>query len=361
MEKNNKDLKALHVTGFWSGNYYYRSWLPAYAVNKTYNLGWMTSNDSIEGQGNNGKELVQKMHKADVVQFQRPNYEASIELMKAAKQLNKIVVFDDDDTFKIGEGIVPKDDEEQKLAEKIHATRIEGLRMAHGATCTTEFLAKEMREHTNKVQVLPNCIDPKRADVNYPNTTGKPRILILGSVISNEDWHIAKEAILAVADKVTFVGMGVPDLTRYHSYRDDLKFWRSLPDFEEHPFKVFGEYYDAIQELGVDMAIAPRADNYFNRCKSNLKFLEVSLFGIPFIGQGFDDGMSPYQVNPADQPYQTVVDHNPQAWVDALTYAIDNIEELKAKGLEAQKYVTEEYSAYKHAHKWVDFYKELTK
>lgn len=352
-------LKALHVTGFWSGNYYVRSFLPVYALNVAYGLGWTVSNNYIEGQSNNGKELVSKMRDADVVQFQRPNYEATYQLMQGAKQMNKIVVFDDDDTFKLGHGIVPANAEEAKLAEDINKRRTKALKLAHGATCTTEFLAKELREFNNHVMVTPNCVDPDRFDDNTPNTTDKPRILVLGSVITNDDWHIAKRAIEETADKVTYVVLGVPDLTKYTTYKDDIAFWSSLPNVELHGFKVFGEYFDAIQELGVDFAIAPRKDNYFNRCKSNLKFLEVSQFAIPFLGQAFDDGLSPYQVNQADQDYLKLVEYSEEAWVEALRNAIDNLDELKKLGHKAQEYVKNEYSIYKHADKWLNFYQTL--
>lgn len=352
-------IKALHVTGFWSGNYYVRSFLPVYAINMLHELGWTVSNNYIEGVPHNGQELVAKMHAADVVQFQRPNYESTYQLMQAAKQLNKIVIFDDDDTFKLGDGIVPQDEKEEQLAKKINERRIKALKLAHGATCTTEFLAKELREHNNNVMVTPNCVDPDRFDDNTPNTSDKPRILVLGSVISNDDWHIARKAILEHADKATFVLLGVPDIDRYQSYKKDMEFWSKLPNVEMHPFKVFGAYFDAIQELGVDFAIAPRADNYFNRCKSNLKFLEVSQFGIPFIGQGFSDGLSPYQANPEDQKHLVLVDYHEEAWVDALRIALNNLDYMKELGKKAQNYVKEEYSIYKHADKWLTFYQSL--
>ena len=36
---------------------------------------------------------------------------------------------------------------------------------------------------------------------------------------------------------------------------------------------------------GVDLLVAPLIDNRFNRCKSNIKWLEMSALGIPMIGQ----------------------------------------------------------------------------
>lgn len=345
--------KALHVTGFWSGNFYYRGYLPAIAN------GYLVSNDFIDGQKyNDGEALVKKMDLVDVVMFQRPNYDDLISLMKLARQKGKIVVFDDDDTFKLGEGVVPQNEEEQKFGEKVNATRNEALRVAHGAICTTEFLSRELREINPNTVVIPNCIDPDDAGEVDENTTGRPRILILGSVVSNDDWHIARKAIESIADKVTFVLMGVPDEDKYTSYKEDMKFWRSLPHVEEYGNVVFGDYYNTIQNLACDIAIAPRADNYFNRCKSNLKFLECSMLGLPFIGQSFEDGLSPYEVNPQDINFLTLAKTS-EDWENILNDFLANPNKYKELAKKAKEYVLEEYSIYKHAHKYEDFYKSL--
>jgi len=346
-----KKIKALHVTGFWSGNFYYRGYLPAMAN------GWLVSNEFIDDR-NNGKGLVAKMAQVDVVQFQRPNHSQIVDLMSLTRRKGKVVVFDDDDTFKIGEGIVPLNEKEERFAKEVNANRNRALEVADAASCTTNFLAKELSEVADKVVVLPNCIDPADAGNVDANTTGKPRILILGSVVSNDDWKIARKAIEAIADKVTFVLLGAPSTDNNKMYKEDMKFWRSLPDIEEHPFVRFGGYYNKIQELACDVCIAPRADNYFNRCKSNLKFLEVSLFAIPFIGQAFEDGLSPYQVNPDDKNFMKLA-MTEDDWVEVLQDFVDNVATYKEMGEKARGYVTEHYSIWKHAHKWEDFYNTL--
>lgn len=348
-----KKIKALHVTGFWSGNFYYRGFLPAMAN------GYDAEPPTIDGDSqNNGQRLVQKIDRNDVVMFQRPNNEHIVELMSLTKQKGKIVVFDDDDTFKIGEGIVPQNEDEALFAEKVNKNRTKALRISDGAICTTEFLAQELREIQPNTVVIPNCIDPDDEGECEPNETGMPRILILGSVVSNDDWHIARKAIEQVADRVTFVLMGVPEAGKYGTYDEDMKFWNTLPHVEKHGFTLFGDYYNTIQNLAVDIAIAPRADNYFNRCKSNLKFLEVSLFGIPFIGQAFSDNKSPYQVNEKDKD-NLVLAETEQDWCDVLEKFIAEPQAFVELGRKAKEYVLDEYDINKHAHKYEDFYQTL--
>jgi glycosyltransferase involved in cell wall biosynthesis len=345
--KNN--IKALHVTGFWSGNFYYRGLLPAMANE------WYACPEIIDG-ANDGQDLITKINRVDIVAFQRPNHKQLVELMEMTKQKGKKIIFDDDDTFKVGEGVVPQGKEEEEFAKEVTENREKALNLSDGASCTTEFLAKELREHNNNVSVLPNCIDKDDASNVDENTTGKPRILILGSVISNDDYLVAKKAIESIADKVTFVLLGVPDLEKYKTYQEDMKFWRSLPDVEEIGNVAFGNYYNTIQETMADLVIAPRADNYFNRCKSNLKYLEASLFAIPFIGQAFEDKQSPYQVN---NDKHLKLAQSEDDWVNILQDFLTNQEEYKKMGKEAQVYVCEEYDINKHAYKWIDFYKSI--
>ena len=163
---------------------------------------------------------------------------------------------------------------------------------------------------------------------------------------------------MQVADRVTFVLMGVPKDGEEGAYSEDMAFWNSLPNVEKIGFTPFGDYYNTIIDTAVDIAIAPRKDNYFNRCKSNLKFLEVSLFGIPFIGQAFSDGLSPYQVNPEDKDY-LILAQTEQDWCDILEEVADNPSKFKEIGQKAKEYVLKEYDINKHAYKYVEFYKSI--
>lgn len=355
MIQNPNNIKALHITGFYSPNFYYRLYLPALAN------GWLVSNELVDGSMvNDGKLLIDKMNRSDIVAYQRPNNKPMHEMVKLTKEKGKIIVFDDDDSFKPEKSIIAENENEQQAIERINKYRIESLKMSDGATATCEFLANELREYNDNVIVTPNCIDPSDKDDLLPHNQDKPRVLIIGSVISNDDWTIAKKAIEQFADKVTYVLMGVPDSKKHPLlYKKDLEFWNSLPNVEKHGFTVFGDYYNSLTELRADFAIAPRADNYFNRAKSNLKFIETSLLSIPFIGQGFSDNLSPYQINPKDKDYMTMVEHSENAWVEAMEYSLNNLDEIKAKAKLAQSYVCDEYSIYNHAHKWVDFYQTL--
>ena len=77
-------------------------------------------------------------------------------------------------------------------------------------------------------------------------------------------------------------------------YVDEYAFWNKV-NVEWHSFVSSDVYYEYLNDLKLDMVIIPRSDSYFNRCKSNLKFLECSMLEVPVIGQSFPTGDSPYK------------------------------------------------------------------
>jgi glycosyltransferase involved in cell wall biosynthesis len=140
-------------------------------------------------------------------------------------------------------------------------------------------------------------------------------------------------------------------------YKEEFKLLDSI-DVEWHPFVDADVYYDKINSLKLDIMIIPRADNYFNRCKSNLKFLEASMFEIPVIAQGFTDGKSPYQVNPEDSKHmKIVVDNND--WIPEIEKMIADKEGRREMGRKAKEYVTENYDIATKAHLWEEAYAKL--
>ncbi len=140
-------------------------------------------------------------------------------------------------------------------------------------------------------------------------------------------------------------------------YKKDYDFWQSL-NIDWHPFVPVADYIDMLNSLKLDIMVISRKDDYFNRCKSNLKFLEASMLEIPCVVQGFTDGLSPYQVNPDDRNYcDIVVDNND--WMKYLEPLIQSKELREEKGKKAYKYVVENYSIENKINLWETQYKKL--
>ncbi len=340
-------MKTFFVINRYDGCYYVRCLLP-----QRHNA-WLGSLMSLY----DGIDRLKEAHEcinSDVVVFHRPDSDERIEAMKILKQMGKIVVFDNDDTYKVDDKMERIGVNFNKTAKKLD----EAMAVADLITCSTEFLASEYREKHKNVVVLPNCVDPFDWPEPLRNETEKIRVGIVGSTTFNDDFLPAKELLtdLSNDDKFQLVMFGVPPRDKMSKaqkkhFRKDLYFWEKL-NIEWHPFVPMFDYFDALNELRLDVMLIPRRDNYFNRCKSNIKFLEASMLEIPVIAQSFCDG--PYEEIENGKTGWKTLDWNVK---DILSDKIN----LKKVGGNAKKYVLKNYLITKKAHLWEDAYNEVKK
>lgn len=312
-------------------------------------------------------QKAQAANQADVIVFHRPEQKQKLELMKTLKKAGKKVVYDNDDTLKHDGGFMFNELFDQKRIENgmktLNETNDEALAIADLVTCSTEFLAEEYRKINPNVIVLPNCVDPFLFDEPLKNEGDKVRIGISGSVAITNDVKVLEPIVRHYENdpRVQLVLFALPpdgeDKYIRELYAKEYEFWDSI-NVERHPFAPVKDYYEALNELRLDMMIIPREDNYFNRCKSNLKFLEASMLEIPVIAQAFSDGLSPYEANLNDTGFMCMATDT-QSWIEAIELLINDQEGRRKLGERAKKYVQENYSIEKNAYKWVDAYKTL--
>lgn len=332
----------LFLNGEYPFCYHYRGYLPGVYGNQLVI-------DYLHPNKDKVKEFIQK---ADTVVFQRPSKKEYLSLMRSVKALGKKVIFENDDTYHA----IPLErlgnERQKEIAIEMASTLDEALRIADGAIASTEILADEYRKINKNTIVLKNCIDPLD---KYPCKVCSTafRVGFIGSVTTNDDYIHIKDQIRQMDEMgITIVVMGVKykDGTHLPIMQDDYDFWNSLKNIEWHPYVPVNEYMQKVASLALDVVIIPRKEHYFNQCKSNLKFLEMSLLKIPVIAQGFKDGSSPYQG--ADEPYMTVVVDN-SLWFDTVSMVKSKHDQYKALALKAHEYVLENYNIKNYAHEWV--------
>lgn len=304
---------------------------------------------------------------ADIIVFHRPDSEDKLKMAKLLKKEGKKIVFDNDDTV--------KDDGGFKFNEFLNKERYERgmktlnqnidefIKIADLVTCSTPFLAEEYKKLNENVICLPNCIDTMYFPEPIKNDGEKIRIGITGSVAITSDMEILKPIVEHYNNdpRVELVLFSMPPdkenkITKM-LYEEEYDFWGKA-NVEWQPFVPAEEYYDTLNELKLDMIIVPRADNYFNRCKSNLKFLENSMLEIPTIAQAFNDGDSPYQQNPEDKKYLLLANTH-EEWIEQIEKLINDKELRKYLGKKAREYVENNYSIEKNAFKWKEAYKTI--
>lgn len=304
---------------------------------------------------------------SEIVVFHRPQDEQRLKLAKLLKSQGKKIVFDNDDTVKDDGGFKFNEymDKErlEKGLKKLDKQTDDFIKIADLVTCSTTFLADEYRKLNENVIVLPNCIEPFYFDEPLRNETDVVRIGVTGSVGITSDVEVLKPIIEHYQHdkRVRLVLFSLPpakhDKITRELYSEEYKFWDSV-DIEWQPFVMAEDYYTTLNELKLDMVIIPRADTYFNRCKSNLKFLENSMLEIPTIAQSFPTGDSPYEQNPEDKNYLLLAG-NQEEWIAQIEKLINDKELRREMGRKAREYVEENYSIEKNAYKWRDAYKTI--
>lgn len=349
-------MKVYYIGNRYDGCYYVRCLLPLQAG------GWDGDRTSLFSKQCSPEQMLKGALNADVVVFQRPDDDARLKTIPLLKQLGKKIVFDNDDTY-IPDSGVPTTmqwGQGKQILEKMNINLMEFAKQADMVTTTTEFLAEEYKNYNDNVVVLPNSIDPDHWDKPKRNKGDKVRIGFVGSVVSNSDSRGIMDILKYLNDRddVQIVVFGLPskelDLAR-KVYKEDIEFWESV-NIEWQPFVPLNEYAETLNNLELDIMLIPRDDSYFNRAKSNIKFLEASMLEIPVIAQGFKDGKSPYQGKEDSQHLR--IAKTTEEWIMHIEDLMDK-KTRREQGKEARKYVIKNYNINKTIKLWQKAYKKL--
>lgn len=140
------------------------------------------------------------------------------------------------------------------------------FRGVHAVQTSTEALAEVLRQHNPEVAVFPNAVSDLPDIGNY---TDLQRMKVMVAGINREsDWPPYIDALNAVA------------ATAEHRLHFEIVGDRRLFDELRTPHKRFTPLcdYDTYNEIlrGCEIAFMPLADSAFNRCKSDLKFIEAA-------------------------------------------------------------------------------------
>jgi glycosyltransferase involved in cell wall biosynthesis len=337
--------------------------------------GWDGDIDSLERGRKLPSQVQKEMLDADTVVFHRADtldhHKTAVILKKAGKK----IVFDNDDTFKMDDNRYFKnmDKKNYKKNHKIKNMCIDSfVRNVDLVTTTTEFLADEYRKLNKNVVVIPNCVDPMDWDEPKRNEGDKVRIGIVGSVAYYNDFEVIQEYLKELSERkdITLVLFGLhskktqsdnPLLTGLLNKEYD--FWNGI-DIEQAPWVEMSEYMSTLNSLKLDIMLIPRKDNYFNRCKSNIKFLEAAMCEIPVIASGFKDGQGCYDFDLGEENNQHGIfgrlAYNEKEWREEVELLIEDKNKRRAIGRNARNYAECNYNIEHNAHKWEEAYKTLT-
>jgi glycosyltransferase involved in cell wall biosynthesis len=329
--------------------------------------GWDGDQTSFVLHQKTNEDRAAAARAADVVVFHRPDNPKKLELARVLKGIGKKIVFDNDDTFHDDGGFMWNeymDEERYKQGLKSMSDTLDAfITEADLVTASTDILRDEYSILNKNTVTLPNCIDPFLFDEPLRNEGEKVRVGVVGSIAVTDDLKVLRPILEQTheRDDIEWVIFSLPpagqDEKSRKLYSEEYKFFDSI-NVEWQPFVPFEDYYRTLNELRLDIMVIPRADTYFNRCKSNVKFLEASMLELPVIAQGFPTGDSPYERDPDDAKHMIIVKDNDE-WVDTINELAKDKEKRADMGIAARRYVEDRYNIDNNAHLWQEAYEKL--
>lgn len=356
-------MKVYYVGGSYDSCWYVRCMLPM-----NWN-GWNGYWKSLGTSKQTNYQMFQEAIKADIIVFHRPIDRKMLEAAKLLKQYGKKIVMDNDDTYIPDSGVPVQmwgklNERLKKAVASIHVILQDFASISDLVTVSTPALKEEYSPYCDNIVVLPNCVDPTDWHKPKKNDTDKIRIGLVGSVASNKDYLQLKPLldILKERKDIQLVLFSLPEKTKgtewaVEMFKPEFEFWGQYNP-EWHHFVPTKDYMYKLNNLKLDIMLIPRHDNYFNRAKSNIKFLESSMCEVPVIAQGFETNDSPYQQNPEDAKHMLIC-YNEDDWIRETLALIEDKQKRIDMGKQAHEYVLNNYNIKDNAYKWRDAYKKL--
>lgn len=328
--------RLLFLVGDTAGCAHYRMMLPARALEKTgkYQCRVSMVIDKEKAAWDPDLIIVSRQDKPEVLTL--------LSLWK--NKYGKRIIYDLDDDLIHVYPSNPSFSAMQKT--RTFATKI--IKLCDKLTVSTQPLKTVYDEIHQRVEVLPNQIIPQYAKLGRENKTGKIRIGWAGTNTHQDDFAGAAHAlidIIKLRPEVQLVFFGyVPDIIRANIPAERIEY---------HKFVDIGQYHLHLGMLALDVGIAPLKDTLFNRSKSNLKFLEYGVMGVPTIASP----VYPYSTSIKDGITGLLPPKDRhKEWVKALLKIVDDPTFRKQMGSTAQQHVLDKYDVNKNVGFWESAY-----
>lgn len=202
------------------------------------------------------------------------------------------------------------------------------MMISTGVITTTQYLADRYKEYNDNIHVIPNCIDFDVWDSYKSHSNENIRIGWIGGATHDGDLRIVKEVLydLLIEYKnieVYIVTHPAPNWKKVDRMNLMTK-WVTIDKYPEH-----------VKNLSFDIGLSPLRDNYFNRAKSNLRYLEYSACKCPTVASNVE----PFKTN-----YAGMIAEDEMDWFDQLSLLIKDQDLRLKKGFKAYFDVKEKFN-----------------
>ncbi len=277
--------------------------------------------------------------------------EASAMFCMRDKYKKKVVIDCDDNFLDVHESHPLYDKLKNGKRDKAFMATI--LSFADVITVSTEPLKQRFIKHfkdvhnlEKKIVIIPNMNDIN--EWNFPITPKNEDKIVIGYSGSNshqDDLAMFMPELMKIMRKyknVYFESIGSIGKSDLHLFKEFLPDEMNRCDLMPSTW-TFQEYPEMLSTMKWDIAVAPLVDSAFTRCKSHIKFLEMSSIKTPIIASR----VYPYFV---DIKGRKIIEHNktgllvkPSEWFSAMEELILNKQKRIDLGEAAYKHVTDNW------------------
>ena len=232
-------------------------------------------------------------------------------------------------------------------------------RRADLVTVAMPALAEEYGRYNDNIRVIRNAIDPTLYVADAPRPEGdKPRLVYYGSTARLRDYAGFP------TDRGKWEGGHARAAVDAHRRLLHRVFLGTNPGTEHVVGQLFDEQYNSIEGIAAfsrglanlhgDIGIAPLLGDDFDRCKSELHWLEYAMTDMAFIGQRFR-GEGPYQV--VRDGVDGLLARGAQEWHDAVRKLATSADLRADLAGAAKERVLAEYDYRQRAVEWADAFR----
>lgn len=316
--------KMFFTSGDSSGCSHYRTELPAKFLGYESSQGFPTGDPKLED--------------SDIIFIQRASHEYFLKWIPYIQSKGKKVIFDiDDNLWKI-----PVTNPASHAFSSRNLKLIKSImQLCNGITVSTQPLKDfflDNRFNTN-IHVIPNMINNV-----FENPPKKEKVRIGWIGTSTHAGDFSKDLIFALRElkkrndcELVFMG--------YNPLKDNSEF---------HKFISPEKYLEYVNLLALDIGLCVTEDNDFNRCKSNIKYLEYSACGVTTIA----NSVYPY-ANTIKHGDTGLILDDESLWIEYIVDLINRKDLREYYTLNAKGFVKENFTYEHNGQMIIDKYERL--
>jgi len=234
-------------------------------------------------------------------------------------------------------------------------------RRADLVTTSTPALADWYSRYNRRIRTIRNAIDPTLYVKDTPRPAGdKPRLVYYGSTARMRD-YAGRYLTGSKADGGGYAFEAVQsrqrDLTRvFLGTNEGTEAWVGQYFDEQTPYiDSIAKFSKALANSHGDIGIAPLGGDDFDKCKSELHWLEYAISDMAVIAQRVQTGPGPYSV--IRDGVDGLMVKGRQDWHDAVARLAKSKDLREQLAGAAKERVLAEYDYRQRAHEWADAFR----